>query len=360
MKVGLIGAGSISGVYLQVAQRFPMIEIVAVADIVPENAQRRAEEFGIPKVCSPEDLLVDPEIEAVLNLTIPKAHAEVNRMALEAGKHVYCEKPLGVNREEARAALELAQAKGLRVGCAPDTFLGAGHQTCRKLIDEGAIGEPIGAVAFMLNRGVESWHPNPEFYYEHGGGPMLDMGPYYLTDLVNLMGPMKRVAGISRITFPTRFVTSPPKYGTIIEVQTPTHITGAIEFQSGAIATVVMSFDVWAHRLPCIEIYGTEGSLAVPDPNGFGGTVLLRSKERSDWVEVPYTHPYDTQSRILGLAEMILAIQEGRPHRASGELAYHVLDAMLAFNESSESYAHRVLESTCAQPAAMPIEGLPV
>ncbi|MCL6531999.1 MAG: Gfo/Idh/MocA family oxidoreductase [Armatimonadetes bacterium] len=358
MKVGLIGCGSISAVYLRVAQRFPMIEIVAAADIVPENAQRRAEEFGIPKVYTPEELLADPEIEVVLNLTVPKAHAPVNRMALEAGKHVYCEKPFGVNREEARAVLELAQAKGLRVGCAPDTFLGAGHQTCRKLIEDGAIGEPIGAVAFMLSRGVESWHPNPEFYYEVGGGPMLDMGPYYLTALVNLMGPMKRVAGISRITFPTRLITSQPKYGKVIQVETPTHITGAIEFQRGAIATVIMSFDVWAHRLPCIEIYGTEGSLGVPDPNGFGGTVLLRKKDSPEWVEVPHTHPYAEQNRILGLADMILAIQEGRPHRASGELAYHVLDAMLAFNESSETGAHRWLESTCAQPEPMPAEGL--
>lgn len=358
MKVGLIGCGSISGVYLHVAQRFPFIEIVACADTVPENAQRRAEEFGIPKVCTPEALVEDPEIEVVLNLTVPKAHAEVNRKALEAGKHVYCEKPFGVNREAARAVLALAQAKGLRVGCAPDTFLGAGHQTCRKLIDEGAIGEPIGAVAFMLSHGVESWHPNPEFYYQLGGGPMLDMGPYYLTDLVNLMGPMRRVAGISRITFPTRLITSQPKYGTVIEVETPTHITGAIEFQSGAIATVIMSFDVWAHRLPCIEVYGTEGSLAVPDPNGFGGTVLLRPKDSTEWIEVPHTHPYSEQYRILGLADMILAIQEERPHRASGELAYHVLDAMLAFNESSESGSHQILESACVQPEPMPVEGL--
>jgi predicted dehydrogenase len=189
---------------------------------------------------------------------------------------------------------------------------------------------------------------------------MLDMGPYYLTALVNLMGPMKRVAGISRITFPTRLITSQPKYGKVIQVETPTHITGAIEFQQGAIATVIMSFDVWAHRLPCIEIYGTEGSLGVPDPNGFGGTVLLRKKDSTEWVEVPHTHPYAEQNRILGLADMILAIQEGRPHRASGELAYHVLDAMLAFNESSETGAHRWLESTCAQPEPMPAEGLPV
>jgi len=358
MKVGVIGCGNISSVYLRVAQRFPQIEVVALADLVLERAKERAEQFNIPKVYSVEELLADPEIEVVLNLTVPQVHAPLNKRALEAGKHVYCEKPFGVHREEAFEVLELARQKNFRVGCAPDTFLGAGIQTSLQLIREGAIGQLVGASAFMLSAGHESWHPDPEFYYKPGGGPMLDMGPYYITALVSLMGPVRRVAGISRITRPQRTITSQPKYGETIQVETPTHITGAVEFANGAIATVTMSFDVQAHRLPCIEIYGTEGTLQVPDPNGFGGQVWLRRAGDTDWQVVAHTHPYDEQYRSLGLAEMIQAIQQNRPHRASGALAYHVLDIMLAFNDSSALGAHISLESTCEQPEPMPKEGL--
>ncbi len=358
MKVGVVGCGNISHTYLRVAQQFPEIEVFAVADMVSELAQERSEQFGVPHVLSTDELLNHSEIEIVLNLTPPKAHAPVNKAALLAGKHVYCEKPFGVNREEAREVLQLAQQRGLYIGCAPDTVLGAGIQTCLKLIQDGAIGEPVGAGAFMLCPGHESWHPNPEFYYEVGGGPMLDMGPYYLTALVVLLGTIRRVAGISRITHPTRTITSEAKYGKVIQVETPTHITGAMEFTGGAIATVIMSFDVHAHRLPCIEVYGTEGTLGVPDPNGFGGPVLLRKAGEEEWLEMPLTHPYEGQYRSLGLAEMIHAIQEGRPNRLNGELAYHVLDAMLAFNDSSETARHVYLESTCTPPALMPMEEL--
>jgi predicted dehydrogenase len=270
MKVGIVGCGNISPVYLRVAQGFPEIEVVAVADALPELAQERAAQFGVPQALAVDALLQHPDIEVVLNLTPPKAHAPINKAALQAGKHVYCEKPFGVNREEAREVLELAQQRGLYIGCAPDTVLGAGIQTCLHLIREGAIGEPVGASAFMLSPGHERWHPNPEFFYQVGGGPMLDMGPYYITTLVTLLGAARRVAGVSRITRPVRTITSEPKRGQTITVETPTHITGAIEFENGALATVIMSFDVWAHRLPCIEIYGTEGTLGVPDPNGFG------------------------------------------------------------------------------------------
>ncbi len=358
MKVGVIGCGNISSVYLRVAQRFPQIEVVAVSDVVLERAQERAEQFNIPKVYSVDELIADSEIEVVLNLTVPKAHAPLNKRALEAGKHVYCEKPFGINRAEAQAVLELAQQKNRRVGCAPDTFLGAGIQTCYKLIREGAIGELVGASAFMLAPGHEHWHPDPEFFYKEGGGPMLDMGPYYITALVSLMGPARRVAGISRITRSERTITSEPKRGQVIQVETPTHITGAVEFASGAIATVTMSFDVQAHRLPCIEIYGTEGTLQVPDPNGFGGQVWLRRGGDTEWQEIAHTHPYNEQYRSLGLAEMIQAIEQNRPHRVSGELAYHVLDIMLAFNDSSASGAHITLQSTCRQPEPMPESGI--
>ncbi|MGQ9656460.1 MAG: Gfo/Idh/MocA family protein [Fimbriimonadales bacterium] len=358
MRVGVVGCGNISPVYLRVAQQFPEIEVVAVADALPERAQARAEQFGIPQVLEVDALLQHPEIEVVLNLTPPKAHAPLNKAALEAGKHVYCEKPFGIDRHEARTVLKLAQRKGLYVGCAPDTVLGAGIQTCLHLIRAGAIGEPVGASAFMLSPGHEHWHPNPEFFYQVGGGPMLDMGPYYITTLVTLLGAAHGVAGVSRITRPVRTITSEPKRGQTITVETPTHITGAIEFENGAVATVIMSFDVWAHRLPCIEVYGTEGTLGVPDPNGFGGPVLLRKAGESEWREMPLTHPYAEQYRSLGLAEMIRAIGEGRPNRLNGQLAYHVLDIMLSFNDSSEAGVHLALKSTCTPPAPMPIEGL--
>ncbi len=358
MRVGVVGCGSISNVYLRVAQQFDEIEVFAVADVISDLARERAQQFGVPHVLSTEELLNHPEVEIVLNLTPPKAHAPLNKAALLAGKHVYCEKPFGVNRAEAQEVLQIAAQRGLYIGCAPDTVLGAGIQTCLKLIQDGAIGEPVGAGAFMLCPGHESWHPNPEFYYEIGGGPMLDMGPYYLTALVTLLGTVRRVAGVSRITRPTRTITSEAKYGKVIQVETPTHITGAMEFANGAIATVIMSFDVHAHRLPCIELYGTEGTLGVPDPNGFGGPVLLREAGKREWREMPLTHPYAEQYRSLGLAEMIQAIQQGRPNRLNGDLAYHVLDAMLAFNDSSESGRHIVLESSCTPPALMPTEGL--
>ncbi|MDW8107682.1 MAG: Gfo/Idh/MocA family oxidoreductase [Armatimonadota bacterium] len=358
MRVGVVGCGNISPVYLRVAQRFPEIEVVAVADTIRERAEARAQEFGVPHVLEVEELLHHPEVEIVLNLTPPKFHAPINRAALLAGKHVYSEKPFGINRAEAAEVLQIAQERGLYIGCAPDTVLGAGIQTSLKLLREGAIGEPVGASAFMLSPGPEQWHPNPEFFYEEGGGPMLDMGPYYLTALVVLLGAIRRVAAISRITRPTRVINSEPKRGQTITVETPTHITGAMEFENGAVATVIMSFDVWAHRLPRIEVYGTEGTLGVPDPNGFGGPVLLRRAGESEWQEVPLTHPYTEQSRSLGLAEMIRAIHEGRPNRLNGQLAYHVLDAMLAFNDSSASGQHVVLASRCAPPEPMPETGL--
>lgn len=355
MKVGVIGCGNISPIYLHMSRVFEAIEIVACADIDTDRACARAAEFGIPKVLTPEGLLADPDIEIVLNLTVPKAHAEINLQAIEANKHVYTEKPLAISREDGRRTVESAKRKGVRVGSAPDTFFGGGLQTCRKLIDDGWIGEPVGATAFMACHGHESWHPSPEFYYEVGGGPMFDMGPYYLTALVNLIGPIKRVSGSARITFPERLITSQPKYGKVVKVETPTHIAGTLDFANGAIGTVVMSFDVWAAQLPRIEIYGTEGTLSVPDPNSFGGPVRLYRPGSRDWMEIPLTHGYTENSRGLGLADMAVAIQTNRQHRASGEMAYHVLDVMQAFVEASETGKHIVIESTCERPKPLPM-----
>jgi len=354
-KIGMVGCGNISGVYLKVSRIFEDIEIVACSDIIMERAKAKAEEFNVPKAYTVEELLADPKIEVILNLTIPKAHAEVALKALNAGKSVYNEKPLAVTRDEGQRILQLAKEKGLRVGCAPDTFLGGGLQTCRKLIDDGWIGKPIAATAFMTTHGPEGWHPDPEFFYKAGGGPMFDMGPYYLTALVSLMGPIRRVTGSTRITFPERTITSQPKYGIKIKVDAPTHIVGVMDFANGAVGTILTSFDVWGAQLPRIEIYGAEGSLSVPDPNGFGGPVSILRAGSREWKEVPLTHGYTDQSRSIGVADMAKAIKTGRPHRANGEMAYHVLDLMHAFHDASNKGRHIELKSTCTRPAPLPM-----
>lgn len=355
VKVGIVGCGNISGIYLKNGRMLESIEIVACADLVLERARARAEEYGIPKACTVDELLADPEIEIVVNLTVPKAHAEVALKAVQAGKHVYNEKPLTVEREDGRRLLEEAEKRGVLVGGAPDTFMGAGLQTCRKLIDDGWIGRPVAATAFMLSRGHESWHPDPEFYYQRGGGPMFDMGPYYLTALVSLIGPIKRVTGSTQTTFSERLITSKPKYGQTITVNTPTHIAGVMDFACGAVGTIVTSFDVWGGNVPCIEIYGTEGTLSVPDPNGFGGPVRIRRAGSHEWSDVPHTHIYAENARGLGVADMAYALRSGRPHRASGEMAYHVLDVMHAFHDASDTGSHVQIQSTCERPAPLPM-----
>lgn len=353
IKAGIIGCGNISGIYLKNGTSFESYEVVACADLDLARAEAKAQEYGI-RALRPEVLLADPDIQIVINLTIPAVHAQVCLQALEAGKHVYVEKPLAVTREDGQAILALAQRKGLRVGCAPDTFLGGGIQTCRALIDEGAIGVPIAATAFMMSRGHEHWHPDPQFYYEAGGGPMFDMGPYYLTALVALLGPIRRVTGSARISFPQRTISSQPKAGTVIEVKTPTHVAGVLDFEDGAIATLVTSFDIkGGTSLPNIEIYGSEGSLRVPDPNTFGGPVFIRRPGQTEWEEVPLTHGYTGNSRGVGVADMAEAIRVNRPHRASGALGYHVLDAMHGFQDASVSGKHYAMTSRCDTPAPL-------
>jgi len=336
VKVGIIGCGNISPAYFRGCRTFPILDVVACADIDAARARARADEFGVPRACTVDELLGDPEIQIVVNLTIPRAHRQVNMAAIAAGKHVYVEKPLAVTRADGHATLEAAQRKGVLLGCAPDTFLGGGIQTCRMLIDDGIIGEPVAASAFMTCHGHESWHPDPEFYYQVGGGPMLDMGPYYLTALVNLISPIRRVAGSTRITFAERTITSKPKYGAVIAVEVPTHVAGLMDFDNGAIGTIITTFDVWAANLPRIEIYGSEGTLSVPDPNTFGGEVRVRRAGEDEWRIVPLTHS-DKVGRGIGVADMAYAIAYGRPHRATGALAYHVLDAMESFEDASRS-----------------------
>lgn len=358
IKVGVIGCGNISSIYLQNCKQYDHLEVVACADLDVARAEAKAKEFGVPTAYSVEQLLADPAIDIVINLTIPAAHAEICVKALEAGKHVYVEKPLAVTREEGQQVLELAQEKGLLVGSAPETFMGGGIQTCRKLIDEGQIGKPVAATAFMMSRGHEHWHPDPEFYYKVGGGPMFDMGPYYLTALVNLLGPIRSISGSASISFPERTVTSEPKKGTKMKVEIPTHVTGVLDFVNGAVATVVMSFDIFGgSSLPPIEIYGSEGTLKVPDPNTFGGPVLLSRKGEDSWSEVELTHGNTGNSRGIGVADMAHAIQQQRPHRANGDLAYHVLEAMHGFHDAARSGQRYVMKSNCELPAALPSTG---
>jgi len=353
MNIGVIGCGDIARkAYMKFIPNSPNVQVTACADIDADKASAFADEFAI-KALSVDELIAADEVDIVLNLTIPGVHAEVNMAALQAGKHAYCEKPLAVNLEEGIASMKLAQEKGLRIGCAPDTFFGGGIQTCRKLIDDGAIGRPVAAVAFMACPGHESWHPSPAFYYKPGGGPMLDMGPYYLTALVNLIGPVARVSAATRTTYPQRTITSKPLEGTVVDVDVTTHLSGSVDFACGAIGTLIMSFDTWAHHLPRIEIYGTEGSIVVPDPNTFGGKVELWTKDTREWHEFDLTHTPDN-GRGIGLADMAKAIIDDRPHRASGELALHVLDVMTAFDRSSEAGRHIEIDSTCDRPAALP------
>ena len=266
-----------------------------------------------------------------LNLTIPAAHAAVHQAALAAGKHVYGEKPLAMDRTEAEPLLKYAAANDLRIGCAPDTVLGTGTQTARAVIDRGDIGTPHAATAFMVTPGHELWHPAPEFYYQPGGGPVLDMGPYYVTSLVTLLGPVVRVTARAGQSKQQRKIHTGPRAGTVFDVEVPTHVTGVLEHESGALTTVLMSFDVWAGRLPRIEVHGTDGSLSVPDPNGFDGTVEIVTPEQREWTEVPVAGGYAGAGRGVGVADMARALRTGEPHRASGELAYHVLDVLESF-----------------------------
>lgn len=354
IKTAIIGCGNISSIYLKnLTQIFEVTEVVACADIVKERAVNRAKEFGISKSCTVEELLVDPDIDLVVNLTTPDAHAEINIAAIESGKHVYCEKPLAITREDGLKTLLAATQKKVLLGAAPDTFLGAGLQTCRKVIDDGIIGKVVAATAFMLCHGHESWHPDPEFYYKVGGGPMFDMGPYYLTALVSLMGPVERVTGSTKITFDERTITSQPKHGEIIKVDVPTHVAGVLDFKSGAVATIITSFDVWHSQLPRIEIYGSEGSIMVPDPNTFGGPVYVRRYDQKEWSQITLSHHYSENSRGLGAADMAYSVLTGRKHRASGELAYHVLDIMHGIHDSSKEGKHCNLKSTCERPDAL-------
>ncbi|ANA81903.1 gfo/Idh/MocA family oxidoreductase [Paenibacillus glucanolyticus] len=347
MKAGIIGCGNISGIYFTNLKNSPWVEIVACADLIIENAKTKADEFNIPNVYTVEEMLAQTDIEFIINLTIPSSHANVDIASLEAGKHVYSEKPLAITLDEGRRVLNLADQKGLRVGCAPDTFLGSGVQTAKAAIESGLIGRPIAATAFMMGSGPEAWHPNPEFFYASGGGPMMDMGPYYVSALVELLGPASRISASTGIQIPDRVVGSGPLEGKPITVQTPTHLAGTMDFENGAIATMITSFDIFGGSgLPWLEIYGTQGSLSLGDPNFFNGEVKLRKPGSEEWGLLDPVFECGKNERGLGIDDMIQSIHEQKDHRVSARLAYHVLEIMQSFQQSSLEGRHIVLQST--------------
>lgn len=351
VKAGIVGCGNISSIYFETIGKLPLLEIVACADMDPERAKAQGARYEIPHVYTVDELLADPQIEMVVNLTIPAVHADIHRRALDAGKNTYGEKPLAVRLEDGASLLALANGKGLLIGAAPDTFLGGGIQTCRKLIDDGRIGKPIAATAFMMSHGPERFHPNPGFLYAEGAGPMFDMGPYYITALINLIGPIRRVSGMASAAFAERKIANGPSRGRVFPVQTPTHVAGLLEFHSGAVGTIVTSFDVWGTNMPNhIEVHGTDGSLLVPDPNTFGGPVYVKRHDQQQFAEVPLTHGNTVNSRGIGALDMAHALRSGSRHRADGELAYHVLETMHGFFISASKGAHYDIASTCAKP----------
>ena len=380
VRVGIVGCGAISGAYLKMIPNFQIIEVVALADLYRDRCENRAKEFNLAnvKICTTEQLVADPRVEVVLNLTWPKAHVPVALQAVNAGKHTISEKPFGISLEEGKQLMAAAKAKKVMLGCAPDTFLGAGIQTARKAIDDGLIGRPVACQAFMLSRGVETWHPNPPFYYEPGGGPMLDMGPYYLTALMNLLGPIKRVCGFASIAIPERTITHKnkdgtpgPMFGNKITVTTPDHISGTIEFASGCIGSITTSFAAmftWHDRNPDgsiknlntydgaqpIMIFGTEGTLKVPDPNGFDGPVQVRREGDDQWREVPHAF-VEGYGRAVGLADMCYAVRRPRrKFRANSQQALAVLEAMEGFLTSSQTGKAIKIKTRYERPAPMP------
>lgn len=360
LRVAIVGCGAISGIYLSNAAKYRHLRLEICADVDAGRAQETAEQHGLTAMTVDEVLASDVDI--VVNLTPPAFHSSLNRAILESGKHAYCEKPLGIDLEEGRSTVELAREKGLRIGCAPDTVLGAGISTARLALDDGWIGEPVGGTVFLLTHGPEGWHPNPGFYYERGGGPLFDMGPYYLSALVQLLGPVRRLSSFGKAFDEKRVATSAQHWGKELPVEVETSMAGVLEFHSGALVTAYFSFDVWKHQHNPIEIYGRKGSLRVPDPNTFGGPVELYrpdvGKKAAEWQQLPLVNPYAENSRYLGVADLAAAVQAGREARCNGEVGLHVLEIMSGFVQSAKSGSAVEMVSCPERPLAMP-DGAP-
>ncbi|WP_142781786.1 Gfo/Idh/MocA family protein [Agrobacterium sp. T29] len=364
--IGIIGCGNISTTYFSRAPLFKDLKIVACADMNLSAAEAKATEFGA-KAQTVDDLLANDDIDIIVNLTIPDAHYRVSRAILEAGKNVYSEKPLVLTLKEGEDLRAVAKASGKAVGCAPDTFLGGSHQQARKMIDDGTLGRITSGTCAFMSPGMEMWHPNPDFFFLPGAGPMLDMGPYYIANLINLIGPVKRVAAVTSMASETRTITSQPRAGEVIPVKTPTNIHALLEFENGATVTVTVSWDVWANKHSNMELYGTEGSLIVPDPNFFGGALEFAGRDRTFNPVEAWAHPFgaDNQEtprgpranyRMAGLADMVAAINKGRDIRCSLDRALHGVDVMTAILTSGEEATFQTLTTTCKQPEALGIE----
>ncbi|GGL56566.1 Gfo/Idh/MocA family protein [Wenxinia marina] len=363
LGVGIIGCGNISTTYLRYAPLFRALDLKAVADIDPKAAEARAHEYGV-RAESVEDLLAAPDIDMVVNLTIPAAHFDVTRRILEAGKHAYSEKPLVLTLEEGKTLRDIAESKNLRIGSAPDTFLGGAHQLARALIDEGALGRVIGGSAHVMNHGMEHWHPNPDFFFKPGAGPVLDLGPYYITNLIQLIGPVTQVTGVANSSFATRTIANGARHGEELQVETPTNIHSVLEFANGAVVTLSASWDIWAHDHRNMEIYGEDGTMFVPDPNFFGGDVtFVDPRGRREVVETR-KHPFGIANQIhgdlaranyrcAGLADMASAIDEGRQHRCNIDLAVHAVDVMTGILKAGETRSFVKMSTTCERPDAL-------
>lgn len=358
--IGIIGCGNISTAYLTLAPLFTGLEVRAVADLNLEAAKAQAEAFGV-RAHSVEELLAADDIDIVVNLTIPDAHFEVTRAILQAGKHAYSEKPIVLTQTQGEELRALAVTRNLRIGSAPDTFLGGAHQAARAALDSGQIGDVVAGTAHVMNHGMEHWHPNPDFFFLPGAGPMLDIGPYYVTNLIQLLGPVRRVGALTTTPSETRTILSQPRSGEVIPVKTPTNIHALLEFQTGASITLSTSWDVWAHRHGHMELYGTLGSMFLPDPNWFSGDVEIVNAEGETTALETDTHPFGIPNqenngvakanyRTAGLADMAAAMNAGRPHRCSLELALHAVDVMTSVLEAGEGGEMITLHSTCTRP----------
>jgi predicted dehydrogenase len=366
LGVGIIGCGNISTTYFSLAPLFKGLKVVACADLNMQAAETRAAEYGV-KAQTIEELLANDEVDVVVNLTIPDAHFPVSKAILLSGKHVYSEKPLVLTLEQGEELRRIAKEKNLSVGCAPDTFLGGAHQLARKFIDDGGIGRVTSGACYVMSPGMEMWHPNPDFFFLPGGGPILDLGPYYIANLINLIGPVKRVGAMTSKASETRTITSEPRNGETIPVKTPTTIQAILEFVNGATVTLTASWDVWSHRHANMELYGTDGSLYVPDPNFFGGVVEASGRDKDIKPLDGWEHPFGIANqespqgpranyRTAGLADMAIAIIECRDARCSLDRTLHGVDVMTSILKSGEEGRFIELTTTCTQPAALGIE----
>lgn len=350
--VAIVGCGTISHEYLRNLTSFPDVRLVACADLDLDRAAAVAREHGVPVADTAEAVLARPDVDLVVNLTIPAVHAEVSLAAVQAGKHVYSEKPLALDPAGAEKVLAEAARAGVRVGGAPDTFLGPGWQAVYRLVADGAIGTPLSAIALLQSPGPEGWHPSPEFLFQPGAGPLFDMGPYYLTALAALFGPVARVSGVARAGKSERVIGSGPRAGTRFPVETPTHVSAQLEFAGGSVATLVFSFDSPLRRADFVEITGSDATLSAPNPNGFGGTTRIHRADATEWSTVADTTPGPT--RGLGVVDLIRAIRADTPHRASGDLARHVVDVMSAVLDSADRGEFVTVTSTFSVTSTLP------